>query len=68
MIVLHEVEEPQTIAQFVDDMSLFIAIEEAPLKATQEMLQKFCNVSGLYINEGKSLAYYWHPSQPLRPS
>ena len=66
-IVLPKVEEPQTIAQFVDDTSLFIVAKEAPVKAIHEILQKFCSVSVLYINKGKSSAYYWHPNRPLCP-
>jgi hypothetical protein len=53
--------EPQIMAQFADDTSLFVTAEELPVHATRDTLQSFCTASGLLINEKKNSAYFWHP-------
>jgi hypothetical protein len=58
--------EPQIIAQFADDTSLFITAKELPVRATHEVLQRFCTTSSLLINKSKSSAYFWHPQLTQR--
>jgi hypothetical protein len=60
--------KPQTIAQYADDTSLTIRGEEPFVCAIVETLQLFSGASGLFINENKSSAYYWHPGGSDRPS
>lgn len=60
-IELPGVVESQIITQFADDTLLSLAAQERSVLATRDNFSKFCRASTLFINEGKSSAYFRHP-------